>query len=275
MTGSEGTLGVIVEATVRLRPIAPGDGRHGGRGVPRRRVGRRGVRGRHRGAAAARRCGAARRDRARRIAAHLGAERSRARRSRPSRRARRSCSRRPTASAPPPRRRRVAEVVRRGGRPRSTLPTDADDGRAAARHPARDPPRAGRVGPGAHRGRRRAALAPARDVRARSSEIGAAVRHRDPDGRARRRRQPAPELRVRRATRCPTHVWAAADELFRAAVAPRRHPHRRARRRAAQAALAARRARRRLLRAAARASRRVFDPPGILNPGVMFEPPAR
>ena len=75
----------------------------------------------------------------------------------------------------------------------------------------------------AHRGRLGAAQRAARDVR-RDRPRRARARRRDPDRGARGRRQPAPELHLRRRARrggvvdVPTHIWAAADDLFRAAL---------------------------------------------------------
>ena len=92
-------------------------------------------------------------------------------------------------------------------------------GRAAARDPPVDAPGDGDPRHDAHRGRLGAAQRPARDVR-RDRARRAHLRRDDPHGRARRRREPASELHLRRADRhvVAAVVWEAADDLFRSAL---------------------------------------------------------
>ena len=212
MIGSEGTLGVIVEATVRLRPLVTGTVATIGayfadvdcRGI---RVGRD-----HRGRPATRRHGAARcrvaaRDRQpprprprrarRRLAA--GADGWRGQRRRGGRGPR---------DHPFARRRRGAHHRPRGGG-------------AAARHPPGVPPVARGARHRAHRGRRGSAQRAAADVRRdrRDRRSASASGSRPSRTRATATCTPTSSISpTAGSTEVPAQVWAAADELFLAAL---------------------------------------------------------
>ena len=127
---------------------------------------------------------------------------------------------------------------------RSAAAADLSDrpgrGRAAARRPPRrcTPPMERSAPPSSRTSPCRARALPA--MFAEIVRIEQQLRHPHSHRRPRRRRQPAPELRLRRRRTVPELIWQAADELFRRRAAPRRHADRRARDRHPQEALARR-----------------------------------
>ena len=213
--GSEGTLGVIVGATVRVLPIPPGTPTTIGALFPDVRS----------AAAAAARVTASRLRPAvmelldgpslERISAYLGEEtiaagvRRHRRRQLPPHPVRRPVARRRTPLRPPSSSARPAAPCE--------VSADADAGRAPARHPPRLPSGARRHRAGADRGRLRAALADARDVRGDRAHLRErygipipTVAHAG-DGNLH------PNF-VYTAARCPPSVWDAANDLFRTAI---------------------------------------------------------